>query len=105
MKAMGMGGGRVYALFSLEAVFIGFLGSVLGALAAIGVGTIANKILAGTVLADLEGLQILQFAPLPVGMIIALVMLIAFLAGTRHHRRNRGTTDLRPLRQRARVPR
>ncbi|MCU1404942.1 MAG: Permease, partial [Glaciihabitans sp.] len=27
MKAMGMGGGRVFTLFSLEAVFIGFLGS------------------------------------------------------------------------------
>ncbi|SDL09637.1 putative ABC transport system permease protein [Cryobacterium psychrotolerans] len=82
MKAMGMNGGRIYALFSTEAVFIGFLGSVIGAVAAIGVGALANGILAGTVLADLEGLVVLQFAPGPVGVIILLVMLIAFLAGT-----------------------
>ncbi|WP_236628762.1 ABC transporter permease [Cryobacterium roopkundense] len=30
MKAMGMSGGKVYALFSLEAIVIGFLGSALG---------------------------------------------------------------------------
>ncbi len=87
MKAMGMGGGRFYALFSIEAVFIGFLGSVLGVLAAIGVGVIANGFLAGTVLADLEGLQMLQFSPIPVGTIILLVMFIAFLAGTLPARR------------------
>ncbi|MDN4611564.1 ABC transporter permease [Arthrobacter burdickii] len=87
MKAMGMGGGRIYALFSIEAVFIGFLGSAIGALAAIGTGAIANNFLAGTVLADLEGLQVLRFAPLPMAAIILLVMLIAFLAGTLPARR------------------
>jgi putative ABC transport system permease protein len=30
MKAMGMSGGKVFALFSFEAVFIGFLGSAIG---------------------------------------------------------------------------
>ena len=30
MKAMGMGNGRVFSLFSLEAAFIGFLGSAIG---------------------------------------------------------------------------
>jgi len=87
MKAMGMGGGRIYALFSIEAVFIGFLGSVIGAVAAIGVGLIANSFLAGTVLAGLEGLEVLRFELLPVGTIILLVMLIAFLAGTLPARR------------------
>jgi putative ABC transport system permease protein len=87
MKAMGMGGGRIYALFSVEAVFIGFLGSVLGAIAAIGTGYIANAFLAGTVLADLEGLEVLRFDPMPVGTILLLVMFIAFLAGTLPARR------------------
>jgi putative ABC transport system permease protein len=87
MKAMGMGGGRIYALFSIEAVFIGFLGSIIGAAAAIGVGSIANGFLSGTVLADLEGLEVLRFDPAPVGTIILLVMLIAFLAGTLPARR------------------
>ena len=31
MKAMGMGSGKVFGLFSMEAVFIGFLGSAIGA--------------------------------------------------------------------------
>lgn len=87
MKAMGMGGGRIYALFSTEAVFIGFLGSVFGALAAYGVGLIANNVLAGGILAELEGLQVLRFELIPVGTIILIVMGIAFLAGTLPARR------------------
>lgn len=82
MKAMGMGGGRIYSLFSVEAVFIGFLGSVIGALAAMGVGAVANVILAETVIADLEGLEVLIFAPIPMLAVVLLVMGIAFLAGT-----------------------
>lgn len=87
MKAMGMGGGRVFALFSVEAIFIGFLGSALGALAAIAAGSIASNVLANTVLADLQGLQVLQFAPGRVAGIVLLVMLIAFLASTLPARR------------------
>ncbi len=98
MKAMGMGGGRIYALFSIEAVFIGFLGSIIGALAAIGTGAIANNLLAGTVLADLEGLQVLRFAPLPMGTIILIVMLIAFLAGTLPARRASRQNPINALR-------
>ncbi|TFC55446.1 ABC transporter permease [Cryobacterium sp. TMT2-15-1] len=82
MKAMGMSGGRVYALFSTEAVFIGFLGSALGALVAFGVGSVVSAVLSTTLLVDLEGLQVLQFAPTTVGSIILVVMLIAFFAGT-----------------------
>jgi putative ABC transport system permease protein len=87
MKAMGMGGGRIYSLFSAEAVFLGFLGSVLGAAAAIGVGTAANGLLGTSFLADLEGLQVLRFELVPVATIVAIVMGIAFLAGTLPARR------------------
>jgi len=82
MKAMGMSGGRIYALFSTEAVFIGFLGSMIGALGAMGAGAVANVILAETVIADLEGLEVLIFAPIPTLAVVLLVMAIAFLAGT-----------------------
>ena len=82
MKAMGMGGGRIYTLFSVEAVFIGLLGSVIGALGAMGVGAVVNVILAETEIADLQGLQVLVFAPIPVLTVVLLVMGIAFLAGT-----------------------
>ncbi|MBC7441625.1 MAG: ABC transporter permease [Ramlibacter sp.] len=82
MKAMGMNGGRVYTLFSTEAVFIGFLGSALGALVAVGVGSLASNLLATSVFSNLPGLQVVQFAPSSIAIIIGVVMLIAFLAGT-----------------------
>jgi len=82
MKAMGMGSGAIYALFSLEAVFIGFLGSAIGALVAIGIGTPLSSVLSKTVLSGLPGLNILQFTPASIAIIMAIVMFIAFIAGT-----------------------
>ncbi|MCI4657232.1 ABC transporter permease [Cryobacterium zhongshanensis] len=82
MKAMGMNGGRVYALFSMEAVFIGFLGSALGVVAAIGVGSLISNLLANGIFSALPGLQVVQFAPASIAIIVGVVMLIAFLAGT-----------------------
>ncbi|WP_439593747.1 ABC transporter permease [Microbacterium sp.] len=87
MKAMGMGAGRVFALFSLEAVFIGFLGSALGALVSIAVGVPLSAALAQTVLSGLPGLNILQYAPASVATVILVVMGLAFLAGTLPARR------------------
>jgi putative ABC transport system permease protein len=82
MKAMGMGSSSVFALFSTEAAFIGFLGSVIGSAAAIGLGTAISGVLARGPLSELDGLRILAFAPGPVAGVIILVMAIAFIAGT-----------------------
>lgn len=82
MKAMGMDGKKIYLLFSLEAVFIGFLGSALGAGAAIGLGTIISTTLSNTLLSDLPGLTVTMFTVPSVAGVILLVMFIAFLAGT-----------------------
>jgi putative ABC transport system permease protein len=82
MKAMGMGSRSVFALFSTEAAFIGFLGSAIGSAAAIGLGTAVSGALARGPLSDLEGLHILAFAPGSVAGVILLVMAIAFIAGT-----------------------
>jgi putative ABC transport system permease protein len=98
MKAMGMGGGRVYTLFSLEAVFIGFLGSAIGAGAAILLGTGISNLLSTTVLKNLPGLHLLQFAPGSVATIIVVVMLIAFLAGTLPARRAARQNPIEALR-------
>ena len=87
MKAMGMSNGRVFALFSLEAVVIGLLGSALGALAAIAVGTAIAGGLSQTVLADLPGLQILLFEPAGVITVIVVITVIAFLSGVLPARR------------------
>ncbi|MEE1622386.1 ABC transporter permease [Zafaria sp. J156] len=87
MKAMGMGSGKVFGLFSLEAVFIGFLGSALGAGVAIGAGTLISNALADTVLSGLPGLRIMLFEPSSIAVVVLVVMLIAFIAGTLPARR------------------
>ena len=82
MKAMGMGSGRVFSLFSLEAVFIGFLGSAIGAGVGMLVGTAVSSALAQGLFSDLPGLQLIAFDPVSIAVIILVVMAIAFLAGT-----------------------
>ncbi|MFA5595757.1 MAG: FtsX-like permease family protein, partial [Trueperaceae bacterium] len=82
MKAMGMGGRSIFALFSAEAVFIGFLGSAIGSLIAIGLGSVISSVLAAGPLSDLAGLRVLEFDPLTVAGVILVVMLLAFLSGT-----------------------
>ena len=80
MKAMGMSGGRIFALFSTEAVFIGFLGSALGAGIGMLVGGVVSRVLGKGLLKDLAGLQILSFTPASILSVLLLVMGIAFVA-------------------------
>ncbi|WP_404434595.1 ABC transporter permease [Microbacterium lacus] len=98
MKAMGMSGGRVFALFSLEAVFLGFLGSALGALASIAIGVPLSGVLSQTVLSGLPGLNVLQYAPGSVATVIFVVMGLAFVAGTLPARRAARQNPIEALR-------
>lgn len=98
MKAMGMRSGKIFALFSLEAVFIGFLGSAIGSLAAIGLGSVANGVLARGPLSALPGLNIILFNPVSTAGIIALIMVIAFLSGTLPARRAANQNPIEALR-------
>lgn len=81
MKAMGLSSGRVFSLFSIEAVVIGLVGSAVGVLGAIGVGQVVNGV-AGDLLVDLPGLTLVAFDPVSVATVVLGVMAIAFLAGT-----------------------
>ena len=82
MKAMGMGSGRVISLFSLEAVVLGLLGSVLGAIVAIAVGVPVSAGLARTLFSNLPGLQLIAFDPVSIVVTSLVIMGIAFLAGS-----------------------
>ena len=82
MKAMGMSSARIFGLFSLEATFIGFLGSAIGAGLAVLLGSGLSGVLAKTALADLPGLNILLFTPESAIGVMLLIMAIAFLSGT-----------------------
>ncbi len=87
MKAMGMGSGRVFLLFSAEAVMLGFWGSLLGILAAIGIGRVANHFASTMILKDLPGFQLLVFPWEGLLQTMLLIMGIAFVAGTLPARR------------------
>lgn len=82
MKAVGMSKGKIFALFSIEAGLLGLIGSVLGVLAANGIGRVLNKVAAEGFLKGFDGLQLLSFKYSSVLVIIGVVTLIAFLAGT-----------------------
>ncbi|MFD6138442.1 ABC transporter permease [Promicromonospora sp. NPDC060271] len=81
MKAMGLSSGRVFSLFSIEAVVIGLVGSAVGVLGAVGAGQLVNGV-SGDLLADLPGLALIAFDPVSVATVVLGVMAIAFLAGT-----------------------
>lgn len=80
-KALGMGRGKVFMLFSLESVLIGFWGAVLGIVTAIIAGIAANFLLGKTYLQSFEGYSLFVFTPLSILFVILLVCAIAFLAG------------------------
>jgi putative ABC transport system permease protein len=87
MKAMGMSSRKVFLMFSIEATLLGFWGSLLGSLAGIGIGTLANSIASDTFLKDLVGFDLTVFSFTSVATIMLIIMGIAFLAGTLPARR------------------
>ncbi len=87
MKAMGMSSKRVFLLFSIEAILLGFWGSLLGSLAGIGIGKLANSVASNTFLKDLAGFDLTSFPLSSVLTIMLIIMTIAFVAGTLPARR------------------
>lgn len=87
MKAMGLSRGKVFSLFSIEAILIGFFGSLFGILAAMAAGNLINDIGAKSFLEGMEGLKLIALNPIAILGIMCLIMFIAFLAGTLPARR------------------
>lgn len=87
MKAMGMHSNRIFTLFSLEAILIGFWGSALGIGVAMSVGKLVNMVVADGLLKNLPGFSLLTFKLQSSALIILLIMGIAFIAGTLPARR------------------
>jgi putative ABC transport system permease protein len=80
-KALGMGRGKIFAIFSLESVFIGFWGAALGAGGAMIAGLVANQVLIRVYAESFEGFSLFAFKPISIALIVLLVCGIAFLAG------------------------
>ncbi len=80
-KALGMSQGRVFLLFAVESILIGFWGAGIGIVGAAIVGFGVNTYLAKTYLESFEGYSLFVFTPLAILLIMFLVCAIAFLAG------------------------
>ena len=82
MKALGMTGRKIFGLFTLEAVVIGLLGSLIGVGLGVLAGTVANQVLTQGALSGVTGLVLYAVQPLSLVLIVLLIVAIAFLAGT-----------------------
>src|SRR5699024_4566276 len=86
-KALGMTSGKVFTLFSTEAIVIGLMGSVIGIGLGAAVGAIGNSMLINGPLDSVPGLSLYAIEPTALLTIAVIIILIAFLAGTLPARR------------------
>ena len=80
-KALGMGRGKIFAVFSLESVLIGFWGALLGIVGGIIVGLVANQVLMRAYAASFEGYTLFVFTVPSIILVMLIVCSIAFVAG------------------------
>ena len=76
-----MGRGKIFAIFSLESVLIGFWGALLGTLGGIAAGLIANKVLITAYADSFEGFSLFAFTLPSIAFVMILVSSVAFIAG------------------------
>lgn len=81
-KALGMGKGKIFLEFSIEAILLGFWGSALGILISMIIGYSVNAIAHETFLSDFPTFELVIFNPLNMTIITLIIMAIAFVAGT-----------------------
>ena len=80
-KALGMGRAKIFFLFSLESILIGFWGAVSGIGGAAVLGMFANSYASKFYTESFEGYQLIAFKPLSLILIVVLISLVAFVAG------------------------
>lgn len=83
-KALGLSKAKIFLSFSIEAILLGFWGSVFGMLVSMAIGYGANVFFhqPGQFLEAFPTFDLVKFSPELVAPIILLIMFIAFLAGT-----------------------
>jgi len=80
MKALGMRRKDISRLFIIEAVWIGFLGGIIGSVVAFCLGVLANPALSDLIGFD-KGTYILIFKPVQMLILVVSLMFIAMIAG------------------------
>lgn len=81
LKALGLGRGALFTMFSIESVMIGALGAVLGAGAAVLLWFAVRPAVEAELLADLPQFDLLVFAPVDIAIILLTVTVLAVAAG------------------------
>lgn len=97
-KALGMSDAKVFLSFSMEAIFLGFWGSVVGIIFSMLIGYGVNALAHDTFLADFPTFSLVIFNPLTMLFITLIIMLIAFVAGTAPARRASKQNPINALR-------
>lgn len=98
MKSMGLSRAKIFGMFSIEAISLGFWGGLLGLVVALITRSIVNPLSARTFLSGLPGFTLIEFNALYLVIIIVVVMAIAFLAGTLPARRAASKDPIEALR-------
>ncbi len=81
MKAMGLSNGKIFQLFSIEAILIGVVGSILGILLASLAGAALNNFATANFLKGLEGFELTKFTLQNNTTITIVIAIVSFLAG------------------------
>lgn len=81
MKAMGLSNGKIFQLFSIEAILIGVIGSILGIVLASLAGAALNNFATANFLKGLEGFELTKFTLQNNTIITVAIALVSFLAG------------------------
>ncbi|MBR2588968.1 ABC transporter permease [Candidatus Saccharibacteria bacterium] len=81
-KALGMSKGKIFLEFSIEAILLGFWGSVIGIILSMIIGYSANALAHSTFLSDFPTFNLVVFNPINMAIITLVIMAIAFVAGT-----------------------
>jgi len=81
MKAMGLSNGKIFQLFSIEAILIGVIGSILGIILASLAGAALNNFATANFLKGLEGFELTKFTLQNNTIITVAIAIVSFLAG------------------------
>ncbi len=83
-KALGLSSGKIFLIFSIEAISLGFWGSLFGVAMAMVLGYIADNLvhMPGAFLEAFPTFHLVKFTPWNILPIILIVVIIAFVAGT-----------------------
>ncbi len=83
-KALGLSRAKIFLSFSIEAISLGFWGSIFGTAISMAIGHTANNLVhaEGGLLADFPTFNLVEFSPEVIIPIVLIVMFIAFLSGT-----------------------